>query len=720
MKQLVQNLQTGETLVVEVPTPTPGPGMALVHTAASLVSTGTERMLVAFAGKSLLGKARARPDLARQVLEKARREGLLTTVEAAFSRLGQPIPLGYSSSGTVEVCGEGLEGVHAGQRVACAGGGYAVHAEYALVPRNLLVPLPEEVDFESAAFATLGAIAMHGFRLTSVQVGSRVAVIGLGLLGFLAAQIAAAAGCRVFGVDLDPWRVERARVLGFEAVSRTQAEEAARAFSQGRGCDAVLICADTASNDPVELAGTIARDRATVVAVGAVGLELPRRLYYEKELTFLVSRSYGPGRYDPAYEEKGVDYPIGYVRWTEGRNLEAFVDLLAAGRLDLRPLITHRYPIAQAPEAYALITGKQNEPFLGVLITYPGSRPVEKTLKRPGAATPSRPSTTGGVRLGVLGAGNFATTIALPALRKNASIELVGVASASGLPARNAMQRFGFRYATSDEQRILDDPHIDTVAIFTRHHLHARQVLAAHAAGKHVFCEKPLAITRAELDKIEAALASAGEDAPLLTVGFNRRFAPLSQHLSRFLAGRQAPLVAHYRVNAGPLPASHWLHDPSQGGGRLVGEGCHFIDYLTYLVGEPPSAVTARALPAEDGAPQDNLLLVLRFGDGSLGSITYLANGDRAFPKERLEVFCGGRVAVLDDFRTLETVQGGHRQVKRTRLRQDKGHRGIWEAFTDAIQSGSPPPIPYSHLMGVARATFAARQALREGKEVPV
>ncbi|HLF88883.1 MAG TPA: zinc-binding alcohol dehydrogenase, partial [Anaerolineales bacterium] len=356
MKQVLQSLRTGETTVADVPIPTPKPGTALVHTAVSLVSAGTERMVVDFAQKSLVGKARSRPDLVRQVLDKVRREGLLTTLDATFNRLGQPMPLGYSSAGTILALGEGLEGFKVGDRVACAGGGYAVHAEYALVPQNLLAPLPEEVDFESAAFVTLGAIALHGFRLAEAQLGERVAVIGLGVLGLLAVEIARAAGCEVFGVDLDPDRVQRATRLGAVAVPRQDAEARADAFSSGRGVDAVLICADTSSDDPVHLAGMIARDRARVVAVGAVGFNIPRKPYYEKELTFLTSRSYGPGRYDPAYEEGGQDYPIGYVRWTEGRNLEAFVDLLAGGRLDVHPLITHRIPIDRAPAAYQLIT----------------------------------------------------------------------------------------------------------------------------------------------------------------------------------------------------------------------------------------------------------------------------------------------------------------------------------------------------------------------------
>lgn len=719
MKQLLQNLRNGQTSVAEVPVPTPQKGEVLIRTAASLVSAGTERMLVEFAGKTLLGKAKSRPDLVRQVFDKARREGLLTTVEAAFTRLDQPMPLGYSSAGTVVALGEGVSGLHVGQRVACAGGNYAVHAEYAAVPRLLVTPLPDEVEFETAAFTTLGAIALHGFRLSEVQLGERVAVIGLGLLGLLAVGIANAAGCKVFGVDLAADRVELAKQFGAQAVLRDQAVEAALGFSAGRGCDAVLICADTASDDPIELAGVIARDRARVIAVGAVGLHIPRKVYYEKELTFLNSRSYGPGRYDPAYEEGGQDYPAGFVRWTEGRNLEAIVDLLARGRLDVEPLITHRFPIEQAPQAYELITGKTGEPFLGVLLTYAGQMPAESALEQksapvslPAVVSPALIAPIKHVALGVLGAGNFAGAVLLPAVRKLPDIQLVGIASASGMSAQHAASRFGFEYAVSDEQHIIGDAEINTVAILTRHQLHTRQVLAALQAGKHVFCEKPLAINEAELQEIESALGSASH---LLMVGFNRRFAPLARALKTFLEPVKEPRFVYYRANAGYLPLNHWTQDPEQGGGRIIGEACHFVDFITYLVGAAPVAVSARALPDGGRYREDNVTMTFSFPDGSLGVVSYLANGDKAFPKERVEVFCGGRVAVLDDYRTLELVAGGRRQIHRSHLRQDKGHSAEWAAFTAALHAGGPPPIPYEQLVGVTRATFAAVEALRTG-----
>jgi predicted dehydrogenase/threonine dehydrogenase-like Zn-dependent dehydrogenase len=713
MKQLLQNIRSGKTTIAEVPVPTPPPGMALVKVSASLVSVGTERMVVEFAEKSLAGKARSRPDLARQVLDKARREGLASTIRATFNRLDQPMPLGYSSAGTIISLGEAMEGFKTGQRVACAGGGYAVHAEYNLVPRNLLTPLPGEVDFEAAAFTTLGAIALHGFRLAETQVGESLAVIGLGLLGLLAVQIATAAGCKVIGIDLDPRRVALAQGFGVQAVTRKQAEASVLAFTFNLGADAVLICADTPSNDPVELAGAIARNRGKIVATGAVGLTLPRKIYYEKELNFINSRSYGPGRYDAAYEENGQDYPSGYVRWTEGRNFQAVVELLENGKLNVAPLISHRFPIERAGEAYAVITGKKKEPFLGVLLTYPGLT---------GTPEPARVhfgeprQTNAPVKLGVLGAGLFANATLLPAIKKQAAIELVGIASMSGLHAQHSGEKFGFAYATSADEQILDDPQINTVAILTRHDTHAGLVLKALKAGKNVFVEKPLAIHAGQLKEITDALAV--DDCPLLAVGFNRRFAPLAAELSRFLRERSEPLHAHYRVNAGLLPLNHWAQDPAVGGGRIIGEGCHFVDFITFLVGAAPVAVTAHGLPDGGKYREDNISMTFTFPDGSVGVVDYLANGDKSFPKERVEVFCGGSVAVLEDFRRLEMVQNGHRRAMKTAL--DKGWAGEWAAFTEAIRTGGEPTIPYEQLIGVTRATFAAVESLRSGAKVEV
>jgi predicted dehydrogenase len=712
MKQLVQNMRDGKTTVADVPRPPVRPGTVLVRAVRSLVSTGTERMLVEFAEKSLIGKAQARPDLVRQVIDKARREGVLPTIEAAFNRLDAPMALGYSASGVVEEVGGDVEGIHKGDRVACAGGGFAVHAEYMVVPVNLAVKLPAHVDFDAAAFTTLGAIALHGFRLASPQLGSRVAIIGLGLLGLLSVNLARAAGCQVFGVDFDPDRIALAKKLGAEAVIREQAEDAGTAFTANQGFDIVLICADTKSNDTVQLAASLARDRAVVVAVGAVGLDLPRKPYYEKELTFLVSRSYGPGRYDPEYEEKGRDYPIGYVRWTEGRNLQAFVDLLAEGKINLEPLITHRFPIDEAEKAYELITGKGEKSFLGILLTYKNND--EKTAAARVSVYPSPVTTVGEPVVGVLGAGNYANAVFLPAIKKAGGCRLHSIASANGLSARHAASKYGFQYAASSDDDLINDPEINTLVILTRHNHHARQALAALKTGKHVFCEKPLAINLEELDEIAGALQTG--TTPLLSVGFNRRFAPLAMRMRRFLAESNEPLFIHYRVNAGYLPLTHWLHDPNQGGGRIIGEGCHFIDFLTFLTGAIPVSVSAVGLPDGGRYRQDNVHLTFQYPNDSIGTISYLANGDKSFAKERVEIFSGGRAAALDDFRSLEMSASGRREVLRSRFSQDKGHLAGWKIFLDAVYSGKQEPIPYDELVGVTRASILAARAMKTGQ----
>lgn len=714
MKQLLQNIKTGKSTIEDVPVPTPREGQALVKVETSLVSAGTERMVVEFAEKSLVGKARSRPDLVKQVIDKARREGLVNTAQAAFNRLDQPMALGYSSAGTIVALGKGMSGFKVGQRVACAGGGFATHAEYNVVPRNLLTPLPKNVDFESAAFTTLGAIALHGFRLAEPQIGENVAIIGMGLLGLLAAQIATAAGCNVLGIDIDPARLALASSLGLQSAPRQQAIDSAQAFTSNRGFDVILICADTASNDPIELAGVIARDRARVVATGAVGLTIPRKIYYEKEISFINSRSYGPGRYDINYEEQGSDYPLGYIRWTEGRNFEAVVDLMSKGKLKVQPLITHRFPIEQGIKAYEVITGKKNEKFLGVVLTYPATADDRPQTIQLLSAVHRQPSAV--VKLGVLGAGLFANAALLPAIKKAGDIQLVGIASAGGLHAQHSGKKFGFQYATSSDDEIINDPNINTVAILTRHDLHSDLVIKALKAGKHVFVEKPLAINSAQLVAISKQLKANSQS--LLTVGFNRRFAPFAQQLHTSLSTLHEPKHIHYRVNAGPIPLNHWTQDPEIGGGRIIGEGCHFIDFITFLVGEAPISVNAIALPDGGKYREDNVSMTFTFPDGSIGIVDYLANGDKSFPKERVEVFCGGQVSVLDDFVALQTIRDGRKTEAKGA--QDKGHVAEWKAFAKSIYEGGMPPIPYEQLIGVTKSTFAAVEALRTGSMVSI
>ena len=716
MKQLLQNVKNGNTTIEEVPMPTPREGMALVKIAASLVSAGTERMIVEFAEKNLVGKARSRPDLVKQVIDKARREGIVPTLQAAFNRLDQPMTLGYSSAGTIVALGKNMQGFKVGQRVACAGAGYAVHAEYNIVPRNLITPLPKNVDFESAAFTTLGAIAMQGFRLAEPQLGENVAIIGLGLLGLLTIQLASAAGCNVLGIDLDPKRIKLASALGFEAVTRQNAESASVAFTANRGFDSIIICADTSSNDPIELAGVIARDRAKVVATGAVGLTIPRKIYFEKEISLINSRSYGPGRYDPSYEENGNDYPIGYVRWTEGRNLQSVVDLMAGGKLKVAPLISHRFPIEQAATAYDVITGKKKETFLGVLLTY--SETVEKLedskVVRFTAQT-FKPSNN--VKLGVLGAGLYANSTLLPVIKNNKDFELMGIASSGGLHAQHSGKKYGFQYATSSDDEIINNPNVNTVAILTRHDTHADLVIKALKAGKRVFVEKPLAINSVQLLAINKQLKANGQS--LLTVGFNRRFSPLALKLSASLSHRSEPLHAHYRINAGYIPLNHWTQDANLGGGRIIGEGCHFIDLITFLVGAAPISVTAHALPDNGKYRMDNVSMTFTFPDGSIGVVDYLASGDKSFQKERVEVFCAGQIAVLDDYRSLTIVKDGKRSVEKLSA-QDKGWRNEMQAFARAIREGGAPPIPYDQLIGVTQSTFAAVESIQNKKTVDI
>jgi predicted dehydrogenase/threonine dehydrogenase-like Zn-dependent dehydrogenase len=721
MRQVLQQVSGGEVEVVDVPAPKLLSGCVLVRTAASLVSAGTERASSEFARKSLLQKARMRPDLVREVWNKVRRDGLATTVAAVRSRLDQPSAPGYSSAGTVVAVGEGITDIRPGDRVACAGAGHAVHAEFACVPRLLLARIPaESVSFEQASSTTIGAVALHGVRTADAKLGDTVAVIGLGLLGQLTTQILKAAGCRVIGMDIDRGRVDLALRSGADAASDSPAAffDLCMQQSGGRGMDAVLITAQTASSDAVNLAADVARDRAVIVAVGTVGMNLERRPFYEKELDFRVSRSYGPGRYDAAYEQKGVDYPIGYVRWTENRNMEAFLQLLADGKVDVASLITHRFPIDQAPSAYDLISGKRQEVFLGVLITYEELANEARRVESVGSSATATPAQSVGI--GLLGAGTFAISTLLPAMKGIDRVKLVGVCAATGSHSHHTGKKFGFQYSVTDEGRILNDAAINTVVVATRHHLHASQVLAALTAGKHVFCEKPLCLNERELSQIVRAHEAQESDGKLLMVGFNRRFAPLALRLKRFVQDIREPLALHYRVNAGFIPADHWLNDPQQGGGRIIGEVCHFVDFLAFLVGAAPVEVQSHSLVNPGKYSNDNVVSQIRFADGSHGTISYLANGDKAYSKERLEVFGGGSVAVLEDFRRLELVGHGRKQVFRLYLRQDKGHRGEWLAFVDAIRNGGKSPIPFSEIVATMQATFALEESRSLGLPIPV
>jgi predicted dehydrogenase/threonine dehydrogenase-like Zn-dependent dehydrogenase len=722
VKQVLQEARNGEIAVKEVPVPKLLPGSLLVRIAASLVSAGTERASSEFASKNLVQKAQARPDLVREVINKVRRDGLVSTIAAVRSRLDQPTALGYSSAGTVVAVADDVHDIKVGDRVACAGAGYAVHAEFACIPRLLAAKIPGggEIEFEEAAFTTVGAVALHGIRISEIGLGDCVGVVGLGLLGQLTVQMLKAAGCRVLGTDINPYRSALALKLGADAVATTADEfrEVCARATHGRGVDSVLITAETPSSEPVNLAGSVARDRAIVTAVGTVGIDIQRKAFYEKELDFRISRSYGPGRYDSAFEQKGRDYPIGYIRWTETRNMEAFLDLLAQRRLILSELITHRFPIKDARQAYALITGETGEPFLGVLITY--SEAADDSphleLEPPKVRNAERADT---VKIGWLGSGMFANGVLIPAAKSAGNVELIGVCAANGSHATQAAEKFSFRYCTTDEEKIIHDPAVNTVAISTRHHLHASQVLAALRAGKHVFCEKPLCLTSQQLVEIVQCISSANNKC-LLSVGFNRRFAPMAMRMKEFLNDLEEPLALHYRVNAGFIPPDHWVNDPEQGGGRVLGEVCHFIDFLAFLAGSTPVEVETRSVSDMGQYSGDNVIIALQFINGSQGTVTYVANGDRSFSKERVEVFGGSAVAVLDDFRSLELVRHGRKQTMRSYFRQDKGHKGEWEAFVSAINGKQESPIPLEDLVATTLTTLGALESRSSGQPVGI
>ena len=743
--------------MLEVPSPAIRPGGILVRNHASLISSGTERQMLETARKSLLGKARERPDLVRQVLHKVRTEGVGPSFNAVVSRLDSPIPLGYSSAGVVIKVGEGVDEFRPGDPVACAGGGYAVHAEVVFVPRNLAVKFPEAkrlaaadptthgatgagelegkspdssagaVSFEDAAFTTMGAIALQSVRISEARIGEVVAVIGLGLVGLLTVELLKAAGCRVVGMDPNPDRCRVAEQLGCDvtAVTEEKAKDAAIGSLSSEGADAVILTASTESNGPVELAAELCRNKGRVVVVGLIGINVPRRPFYEKELDLRLSRAYGPGRYDPVYEEKGIDYPYGYVRWTEGRNMAAFLDLVAQGKVRVGPLATHRFPIDRAAEAYELITGDKRDEALGVVLTYPEPGPGGPDpgvtvvrgvnggdIQRPRSAKPEC------VTLGLIGAGDFAKSVLLPALKDVPGVELATVCTTTGLNARYVAGKFGFDSCTSDPGAIFEDPSISAVMIATRHDSHARLAVDALRAGKHVYVEKPLALDENAL--VSIAEAANHNRLNTIMVGYNRRFAPLARQLKEFVADVHEPLVMHYRVNAGFLASSHWAHDPEEGGGRIVGEVCHFVDFLTFVAGALPVRVHARAVANNGRYHDDNLVVTLDFADGSLGTILYVASGDRGYSKERLELFGGGRVATIDDFRRLELVHNGRRKVHTTRARQDKGHREELRAFVAAVRHGGPPPIPLKELIATSLTTFRVLDSLTSATSAAV
>jgi polar amino acid transport system substrate-binding protein len=717
LKILALKLKDGSVSLVEAPPPVMAPGYVRVQTLYSAVSPGTEGTKITTGKKSLLGKARARPDQVRAVVQMARSLGIRSTMQKVRSKLEGAQPLGYSLAGVVREVGTGVSKVRPGDLVACGGGNYANHADEVVIPANLVVKVPDGVDPAAASLTTLGSIALQGIRLARPTLGEHAVVIGLGIVGLMAAQLLKANGCRVFGTDIAGEACDFAlRTGSADVVSQLDQDPVAESileFTRGHGADLVLICAATTSDAPVQLAGQIARQRGRVVVVGAVGMNIPREDYYRKEITFSVSCSYGPGRYDPSYEESGVDYPYGQVRWTEGRNMEAVLDLMASGKFDPLRLVTHRFDFAEAPRAYEMIF-QRKEPYAGILLEYdqtpaPASRSVTlgKGTRRD----------RDGVGIGFVGAGSYAQAFLLPHLQNRQDVQLTSVFTRSGLQASVAGDRFGFQRAVATADEVLEDEQTQAVFIATRHDQHGPLCLAALEQGRHVFVEKPLCLTASELKAIAAKLAELAQagPTPVLQVGYNRRFSPAARAVKEHFANAGRLNLA-YRVNAGFLPPEHWTQDPQEGGGRILGEVCHFVDIMQYLTGAEPSEVFAASIAASDEAllPEDNVAITLRFADGSVGTIGYFAQGADSMPKERLEVFGSGRSAVLDNYHSVTLHTGNKtRRLRRT----GKGQAEQVADFLTAIAAGQPA-IPAASLLMTTWTTLQIQASLRTGQPV--
>ena len=711
MKQVLQNLSNGETTFVNVPCPKGAEGLLLIASHNTLVSAGTERMLVDFGKANLVGKARQQPDKVKMVLDKVKTDGLFPTIDAVRSKLDQPLPLGYCNAGVV--LESGADDFSVGDRVVSNGN----HAEVVRVSKNLCAKIPEVVDDELAAFTVLGAIGLQGIRLAKPTLGESVVVSGLGLIGLMTVQMLRANGCRVLGIDLDSARCELARQFGAEVVDLSKGEDpiaVAQAFSRGRGVDAVIVAAATQSDEVMHKAAKMCRKRARIVLVGVVGLNLRRDDFFKKEITFQVSASYGPGRYDSNYEEKGQDYPVGFVRWTEQRNFEAVLDMMAAGTLDVKPLITHRYKIDDAVEAFGLLNDSSA---LGILLEYPVQD--ESLLRTPVVQLENsdivsyKPSDT---IVGFIGAGNYASRTLIPAF-KEAGVMLDTLVTSGGVSGVHIGNKAGFRIAATELDALWEKDEINTVAIVTRHNSHASMVVSALEAGKHIFVEKPLALKLYEIDMIDDAFQKVNKERsdPLrLMVGFNRRFAPHVVKMKSLLENKREPKSIVITVSPGSIPADHWTQDPEVGGGRIVGEGSHFIDLMRFLVGH---AITGHHAMMMGDVPSvevrdDKVSINLSFADGSFGTIHYLANGGKAFQKERIEIFCGNAVLQLNNYRVLQGFGwSGFKKMKL--LKQDKGQIACIKAFVNAIREGNPSPIPYEEVMESSRVSIEVADSLR-------
>lgn len=708
MKQVIQNFKSGELYVEDVPLPSLSKGMVLVENRFSLISAGTERSTVKVAKASLLGKARQRPDLVAQVLQNVKKEGIKATLEKVRTKLDSLKALGYSTAGQVVGSMDTNNYFKPGDRVACAGQDYASHAEVVAIPQNLVVKIPDNVSYEEASFTTLGAIALQGVRQADPKLGEVICVIGLGLLGQITTQLLKANGCKVLGVDISPELIKLAKDLGADAaVARNDAnlKTLMDNFTHGHGFDSIIITAATSSNDPIELSAEIARKKGKVVVVGAVNMEVPRDPhFYRKELDLRMSCSYGPGRYDVNYEENGADYPYAYVRWTEQRNMEAFLQLLEQRRINIKPLITHVFDIEKAETAYDIVMGKVKEPHIAILLNYPendqkfvtkysiGSKPLQQ------------------INVGFIGAGSFAQSYLVPHV-KSWGASLDTVVTSKGITANNVAQKFGFNNASSEAGDVISNPAINTVFIATPHNSHAHYVLQAIKAGKNVFVEKPLAMELQELEAINEYYS--GTKAKIM-VGFNRRFSPVAVELKEAFRNIGEPLVMNYRINAGFIPKEHWTQNEQIGGGRIIGEVCHFIDLMQFFTDALPSTIYAQCINTHNERTKndDHVIIHITFSDGSIGSITYVASGDKALPKERVEIFGGGKVGVINDFRGGELYSGNKNRILKA---EGKGHKQEVDAFLNALKDGGEMPIPFESIYYTTLATFKILDSLHTG-----
>lgn len=738
MKQLIQNYRTGKIELADVPVPNCGSNSILVKNQASLISIGTEKSIIELGKKSLLGKAKARPDLVKRFIDKAKKEGFLKTFQEALGRLDNPTPLGYSSAGIVVEVGKNIHKFSVGDRVACIGAGYASHAEYITVPENLCVRLPDNVSFEEGAFGMLGIIALHGVRCANLTFGEKVAVIGLGLIGILTVQILKAYGCEVIGFDIDLKKVELSKSLGlvYSYLDLEEFKNAVDKLTHGFGADAVIITAATKSDEPVNVAVEIARMRGKIVMVGVGDIHPNRNEMWHKEVEIVVSKAGGPGIFDPFYENKGIDYPIGYIRWTENRNLEEFIKLISQQRVDVKKLISHKIPIDNALQFYEDLLVNSGK-YVGVIIEYPERQvdgdklerskilkdvqcskfkvqsSVEKVSKVEGVEGVEKVERVEKVVLGVIGAGLFGKALLLPALSKVKEVRFHTLSTSSSANAYHTAKKYGFERCTTDYRELLKNDEINTVLILTPHSLHGRMVIESLKAGKHVFVEKPLCITEEELNEILEVKHKFSDR--YLMVGYNRRFSSHSVWAKNTIKERSNPIIANYRINAGFVPADHWVHSEEEGGGRIIGEVCHFVDFLQFITGSEPVRIYAERVSGDNRSilNSDNVSIVIKFKDGSVGNIFYTASGDKAFSRERVEIFSEGKTVVIEDFRVSELYFNGKRRKFKT-MNQDMGYRSELEHFISCIREQEEPKLSFHEIYLSTLVVFKINEALEK------